>query len=187
MKSCSSSRDRPFNTNESTSSGTSVFLPNDDAPPKSSITSSSMNMSNGRMLNNSYDQMVNHLVVDIDGNNNNNNTNVDLYNNVHLLNDEPSLFMARFSQSERHNLDELKSFLFSNTNAGYCVDSVEPKCSELKRLIDEFKSNYSNKLDRFKSNRHLLQKFNSVIFLNSDLILKFQLNQDQFLNLRFDS
>jgi hypothetical protein len=48
----------------------------------------------------------------------------------------------------------------SNNNAGYCVDSVEPKCSELKRLVDEFKISYKKKLNNFKNNKIILKKLN---------------------------
>lgn len=50
----------------------------------------------------------------------------------------------------------------NNNNAGYCVDSVEPKCNEIKRLIDEFKLMYTNKLVKLKNNKLLLQKLNNV-------------------------
>ena len=50
----------------------------------------------------------------------------------------------------------------SLNNAGYCVDSVEPKCNELKRLIDEFKFSYMQKLNIFKSNKIILKKLNIV-------------------------
>ena len=45
---------------------------------------------------------------------------------------------------------------------GYCIDSVEPKCNELKRLIDELKVEYANKLDTFKNKKELVHKLNSV-------------------------
>jgi hypothetical protein len=48
------------------------------------------------------------------------------------------------------------------STSGYCVDSVEPKCSELKRLIDEFKLGYLAKLNALKLNRSLTKRLSSV-------------------------
>ena len=47
-------------------------------------------------------------------------------------------------------------------NAGYCIDSVEPKCNELKRLIEEVKLDYKNKIDAFKKTKYLIKKLNLV-------------------------
>ena len=58
----------------------------------------------------------------------------------------------------------------NNAGGGYCVDSVEPKCNELKRLIDEFKYGYITKLNLFRKNRSMLQKLQTV-FIYSLLIL----------------
>lgn len=53
-------------------------------------------------------------------------------------------------------------FIKQETNTGYCVDSVEPKCNELKRLIDEFKFNYFKKLNNLKTNKTHVQKLTSA-------------------------
>lgn len=69
--------------------------------------------------------------------------------------------------------------LKQETGTGYCIDSVEPKCSELKRLIDEFKSNYFKKLNGLRNNKLLVQKINlakqtfergTKLFQDQDLI-----------------
>lgn len=102
-----------------------------------------------------------HLVLDLDSNNNNNNTS------AAVANQAGSLRLERNEESIV-DIDELKSFM-SQSNAaatGYCVDSVEPKCSELKRLIDEFKIGYLSKLNRFKYNKLVMQRLNNVsVFL----------------------
>jgi hypothetical protein len=51
----------------------------------------------------------------------------------------------------------------SNNNAEYCVDSVEPKCNELKRLIEEFKLKYTTKIKLINDNKLLTEKLNIVI------------------------
>jgi hypothetical protein len=66
----------------------------------------------------------------------------------------PPLTAATASTSNNNNNN--------NNNAGYCVDSVEPKCNELKRLIDEFRFSYMQKLSIFKSNKIILKKLNLV-------------------------
>ena len=65
----------------------------------------------------------------------------------------PPLLAATASSSSNNN---------NNNNAGYCVDSVEPKCNELKRLIGEFRFSYMQKLSIFKSNKIILKKLNLV-------------------------
>ena len=67
----------------------------------------------------------------------------------------PPLVAATASSSSNNN---------NNNNAGYCVDSVEPKCNELKRLIGEFRFSYMQKLSIFKSNKIILKKLNLVSF-----------------------
>lgn len=99
------------------------------------------------------------LVVDLDTNNNNSNSAACGSGGG----GEATLRLERNEQSIV-DMDELKSFM-SQSNAaatGYCVDSVEPKCSELKRLIDEFKAGYLSKLNRFKNNKIILQRLNNV-------------------------
>lgn len=87
-------------------------------------------------------------------------------------------FSENFTCLDPNNNSEMV-LLKQETNTGYCVDSVEPKCSELKRLIDEFKFNYFKKLNSFKNNKLLVQKINlakqtfekgTKIFHNQDLI-----------------
>ncbi len=53
-----------------------------------------------------------------------------------------------------------------SATTGYCVDSVEPKCNELKRLIDEFKHGYATKLVTFRRNKAVIHKLNIVISLS---------------------
>jgi hypothetical protein len=67
--------------------------------------------------------------------------------------------------NEEVNIDTISNNQTNSSNnaGGYCVDSVEPKCNELKRLIDEFKYGYISKLNLFKKNRSMLQKLHNVI------------------------
>ncbi len=51
---------------------------------------------------------------------------------------------------------------------GYCVDSVEPKCNEIKRLIHEFKTNYLIKLNMIKHNRLLMHKLTIIEDIYAD-------------------
>ncbi len=51
---------------------------------------------------------------------------------------------------------------------GYCIDSVEPKCNEIKRLIHEFKTNYLIKLNMIKHNRLLMHKLNIIEDIYAD-------------------
>lgn len=60
------------------------------------------------------------------------------------------------------NSNKIKIDIVSNNNSGYCVDSVEPKCNELKRLIEDFKIKYSNKIKLINDNRLLTEKLNIV-------------------------
>ena len=60
------------------------------------------------------------------------------------------------------NSNKIKIDIVSNINSGYCVDSVEPKCNELKRLIEDFKIKYSNKIKLINDNRLLTEKLNIV-------------------------
>ena len=75
------------------------------------------------------------------------------------LKDEPAI-------NEEVNIDVISNNQTnSSSNAGgYCVDSIEPKCNELKRLIDEFKYGYMSKLNLFRKNRSMLYKLQIVIF-----------------------
>lgn len=75
--------------------------------------------------------------------------------------------------NEEVNIDTISNNQTNSSNnagGGYCVDSVEPKCNELKRLIDEFKYGYITKLNLFRKNRSMLQKLQTV-FIYSLLIL----------------
>jgi hypothetical protein len=76
------------------------------------------------------------------------------------LKDEPAI-------NEEVNIDVISNNQTnSSSNAGgYCVDSIEPKCNELKRLIDEFKYGYMSKLNLFRKNRSMLYKLQNVIFI----------------------
>lgn len=97
-----------------------------------------------------------HLVVDLDGNNNNLSSTAAT---------SSSLLRLERNEDSIIDLDKFRSFVDQSnaTASGYCVDSIEPKCSELKRLIDEFKFGYLNKLNRFKSNKLILQRLNTVL------------------------
>ena len=67
---------------------------------------------------------------------------------------------------------------------GYCVDSVEPKCNEIKRLIGEFKTNFSIKLNMIKHNKLLVQKLNIIKDIYSDGVLLY--NEQSLVNLTAD-
>lgn len=72
----------------------------------------------------------------------------------------------------------------TNTNnatatAGYCVDSVEPKCNEIKRLIDEIKLDYQSKLDLLKKTKQLVQRLNRIKDYHSKGITLFNEQQQQ--------
>lgn len=55
-----------------------------------------------------------------------------------------------------------KNEIICTNPTGYCVDSVEPKCNEIKRLIHEFKTSYLIKLNMIKHNRTLMHRLNAV-------------------------
>jgi hypothetical protein len=131
-----------------TSSLSSVFLFSDDS-----------GQSHGQTPTNATFFEPKHLVIDLDSAGGNNTTG--------RADSTSSNGILKLTQNDSINLDEFKSFIYQ-TNTGYCVDSVEPKCSELKRLIDEFKVNYLSKLNRFKSNKCILQRLNNVSDDNDD-------------------
>ena len=110
------------------------------------------------------------------------NNNAKLLDNVKNMNDgesNSSLNIEAFDEFDyadndiftpnsiesKKNISKLDSSSNVDTcpaNNGYCVDSVEPKCNEIKRLIDEFKTNYLSKFSLIKSNRALNQKLLNV-------------------------
>ena len=51
-----------------------------------------------------------------------------------------------------------KNEIICTNPTGYCVDSVEPKCNEIRRLIHEFKASYLIKLNMIKHNRSLAHR-----------------------------
>lgn len=91
-----------------------------------------------------------HLIIDLD--NNNLKVKFETDTEIETETEEAICLQTRASKNKNPNLN----------NTGYCVDSVEPKCSELKRLIDEFKLNFTNKLNQFKNNKTLIQKLNNA-------------------------
>ena len=73
-------------------------------------------------------------------------------------------------------LDSSSNVVSNAVNNGYCVDSVEPKCNEIKRLIDEFKTNYLSKFGTIKNNRVLTHKLNSV----SKILCRLRIRRKKF-------
>jgi hypothetical protein len=67
------------------------------------------------------------------------------------------------TKSNKVKIDINNKTTTSNNNAEYCVDSVEPKCNELKRLIEEFKLKYTTKIKLINDNKLLTEKLNIVI------------------------
>lgn len=128
-----------------------------------------------------------HLVVDLDGNNNlNNGPSLKLERRPMMSSNDfdsdeffkgvggsgGSAFMFHPSTTSSSSVAHPSHLAAANSPAvGYCVDSVEPKCSELKRLIDEFKVGYLNKLNRFKNNKIILQRLNNVIIFQYGVLL----------------
>ncbi|RNA23699.1 guanine nucleotide exchange factor DBS isoform X4 [Brachionus plicatilis] len=99
-------------------------------------------------------------------------------------------FGQNFAALDTNNNSEMV-FLKQETSTGYCIDSVEPKCSELKRLIDEFKSSYFKKLNGLKNNKLLVQKISLVkqtlekgtrLFHDQDLINMSHEKKRKYLN-----
>ena len=68
-----------------------------------------------------------------------------------------------------------------NNKSGYCIDSVEPKCYELKRYINEFKQNFEIKWTNLKRNKNLYEQ----IHVLKDYYLKGMelFNEQQILNM----
>jgi len=67
-----------------------------------------------------------------------------------------------YENENRNKPNENANAPVSGAVIGYCIDSVEPKCNELKRLIDELKVEYANKLDTFMNKKELIHKLNCV-------------------------
>ena len=138
--------------------------------------SQSNNMKTRRKEQASIDNSTKLMNLEQANNNNNNNNNKDESNfsidtqlsslvNFELSNDHKNFSETSFpaSISFLRNPTVMPSTSNTNSNnAGYCVDSVEPKCNELKRLIDEFKFSYMQKLSIFKNNKIILKKLNLV-------------------------
>ena len=71
-----------------------------------------------------------------------------------------------------------------NNKSGYCIDSVEPKCFELKRYINEFKQNYEIKSTNLVQNKNLYEQ----IYVLKDYYLKGMelFNEQQIINMNSD-
>jgi len=140
---------------ESLKSGTTLIHVN---PARSQMHSNRSNdetnfnfVDNSTLRNNKYC----YSYYDYDENNNNDNDNND-FEDEDFINDDIFSKSNRIKLSIGHNNNSVN-------NAGYCVDSVEPKCNELKRLIDEFKLKYATKLKLVNDNKLLTEKLNIVI------------------------
>ena len=89
---------------------------------------------------------------------------------------EDEAFISAYSSHE--------DVLAANPATGYCVDSVEPKCNEIKRLIGEFKTSFSIKLNMIKHNKLLVQKLNIIKDIYADGVLLY--NEQSLVNLTAD-
>lgn len=95
--------------------------------------------------------------------NNNNNIDYSYYDVYDLDENEPDEDDI-FANKVRIDIVNTHHTTTNNAtnNAGYCVDSVEPKCNELKRLIDEFKLKFASKIKLINDNKLLTEKLNIV-------------------------
>lgn len=131
-----------------------------------SQSSQSNNMKNRSNNNSNSAKIMNLDQVNVSKEENNFSIDTQLSSlvNFELSNDQKNFSETSFpaSISFLRNPTVMPLASSSNNNAGYCVDSVEPKCNELKRLIDEFKLSYMQKLSIFKNNKIILKKLNLV-------------------------
>jgi hypothetical protein len=85
-------------------------------------------------------------------------------------------FSVSSTSSSNHNNN--------NNTSSYCVDSVEPKCAYLKSLLDEFDSDYSQRVDLLRINKELVNRLaNAKEFYSNGLKL---FNDQHFLNMNAD-
>jgi hypothetical protein len=70
----------------------------------------------------------------------------------------------------------------NSTGGGYCVDSVEPKCNELKRLVEEIRFTYNDKYQSIETNQKLLQKLIMVNKKKRKINLKLKIEFNFFFN-----
>ncbi|CAF0750342.1 unnamed protein product [Brachionus calyciflorus] len=112
------------------------------------------------LLSNKKNFKLNNLLVEESEKSNNIDSGVESSTNDLNSLKNLNLNCINLDTNNNNNKSEMVFAKQESCNTGYCVDSVEPKCSELKRLIDEFKSSYLKKLNNLKINKSLSQKLN---------------------------